>query len=54
MEVTRSGQNLLDIAIQATGDAGTALALALANGLCLTDAPLFYGGYVFARMRHEW
>lgn len=37
MEVTRSGQNLLDIAIQATGDAGTALALALANSLCLTD-----------------
>lgn len=37
MEVTMNGQNLLDIAIQATGDAGEALALALANGLCLTD-----------------
>lgn len=37
MEITRSGQNLLDIAIQTTGDASTALALALTNGLCLTD-----------------
>ena len=37
MEVTMNGQNLLDIALQATGDAGAALQLAIANGLCLTD-----------------
>lgn len=37
MEVTKNGQNLLDIALQATGDASSALALAIANGLCLTD-----------------
>ena len=37
MEVTMNGQNLLDIAIQATGDAAEALALAIANGICLTD-----------------
>lgn len=37
MEVTMNGQNLLDIALQATGDASSALALAIANGLCLTD-----------------
>lgn len=37
MEITRNGQNLLDIAIQATGEATTALAIALANGICLTD-----------------
>ncbi len=37
MEIVRQGQNLLDLAIQATGDAGTALDIALTNGLCLTD-----------------
>lgn len=37
MEVIKNGQNLLDIAIQATGDAAEALTIALANGLCLTD-----------------
>lgn len=37
MEVTLKGQNLLDIAIQGTGDPGDALAIAIANGLCLTD-----------------
>lgn len=38
MEVmTRNGQNLLDIAIQATGDAAEALSIAISNGICLTD-----------------
>lgn len=35
--VVRSGQTLLDLAIQTKGDAGTALALAVANGMNLTD-----------------
>ena len=33
MEIVRQGQNLLDIALQTTGDAETALS----NGLCLSD-----------------
>ncbi len=37
MEIVRQGQNLLDLALQATGDADTALDIALANGLCLSD-----------------
>lgn len=37
MEIVRQGQNLLDIALQTTGDAETALDIALANGLCLSD-----------------
>lgn len=37
MEMTMNGQNLLDIAIQTTGDAAEALTIAIANGLCLTD-----------------
>ncbi len=37
MEIVRQGQNLLDIALQSTGNADTALDIALANGLCLSD-----------------
>ncbi len=37
MEIVRQGQNLLDIALQSTGNAETALDIALANGLCLSD-----------------
>lgn len=37
MEIVRQGQNLLDLALQATGDADTALDIALTNGLCLSD-----------------
>lgn len=37
MEIVRHGQNLLDIALQTTGDAETALDIALSNGLCLSD-----------------
>lgn len=37
MEIVRNSQNLLDIAIQTTGDADNALDIALVNGLCLTD-----------------
>lgn len=37
MEMTMNGQNLLDIAIQATGDAAEALVIAISNGLCLTE-----------------
>lgn len=37
MEIVRQGQNLLDLALQATGDADTALDIALVNGLCLSD-----------------
>lgn len=37
MEIVRQGQNLLDIALQSTGNADTALDIAIANGLCLSD-----------------
>lgn len=37
MEIVRQGQNLLDIALQTTGDAETALDIALSNGLCLSN-----------------
>ena len=36
MEVMQ-GQNLLDVAVQTTGNADNALLIALHNGICLTD-----------------
>ena len=38
-----SGQNLLDLAVQTSGDAVSAIKLAIANGISVTDTPTIGG-----------